>query len=239
MKKIIFTDSQLKFMIQKYINKEMTTTELGKYFNCSGDTIRRRLKENNIQIKQFFQYKDLKGEKFGHLTVIKENKERYNQDILKTKKPHRYWWCKCDCGNPELIQVESSHLKNGHTTSCGCIKSLAEQQITKILKNNNIRFQSEYTFQDLTGIKNGILRYDFAILNEQKQVLYLIEYHGKQHYIQNGGWNTKQEFNNRQANDKIKEKYAKDNNIPLIIIPYTIKPKDIKLKHLLLEGNQK
>lgn len=124
----------------------MTTTELGKYFNCSGDTIRRRLKENNIQIKPFFPYEDLTGKKFKHLTVIEENKKRYNQDILKTNKPHRYWWCKCDCGNPKLIQVESSHLKNGHTVSCGCIKSLAEQQITKILKNNNIHFQSEYTF---------------------------------------------------------------------------------------------
>lgn len=238
MKKINFTDEQLKFMIQKYTNKEMTTTLLGKYFNCSKDTIVRRLKENGVQIKPFFPYEDLTNKKFGHLTVIKENKERYKQDILKTNKPHRYWWCKCDCGNPELIQVESSHLKNGHTTSCGCIKSLAEQKITQILQKNNINFKSEYTFPNLRGVNNGILRYDFAIFNKNNKLLYLIEYHGKQHYQQNGGWNTKEEFDIRIKNDNLKKEYAKNNSIPLIIIPYTVLPKNIQLFHLQLKENK-
>lgn len=78
MKKIEFTDEQLKFMIQKYTNKEMSTTALGKYFNCSANTIQRRLQDNGIQMKPFFSYEDLTNKKFGHLTVIKENKERYN-----------------------------------------------------------------------------------------------------------------------------------------------------------------
>lgn len=235
MKKISFTEENLDFMIQKYQSHEMTIIELGEYFNCSRNTIERRLKENGVVLKPYHhKYEDLTNRIFGHLKVIKENKIRYEKDLKITKKPHRYWFCQCDCGNPELIQVESSHLKNGHTTSCGCIKSLAEQQITKILAENNILFKSEYTFSNLKGINNGILRYDFAILDENNNPLYLIEYHGKQHYEQNGGWNTEQEFITRQANDKLKKQYAYENNIPLIIIPYTILPKNITLKHLTL-----
>ena len=236
MKKIEFTDNELNFIIEQYTNNIMTTQQLGNLFHCSRSTIERRLKESGLQLKAKFKYEDLTGKIFGKLTVINENKERYVQDLLKTKKPHRYWWCQCSCGNPELIQVESSHLKNGHTTSCGCIKSLAEEKIIQLLNQANIPFKKEYTFTELVGINKGILRYDFAIFDKKnkQKLLYLIEYHGKQHYIQNGGWNTEQEFKNRQANDKIKEQYAKNHNIPLIIIPYTIKPQNITLSNLLL-----
>lgn len=235
MKRIQFSKEEIDFMIEQYTTNKMSTLQLGQYFNCSRATIEKRLKQNNIILQRKFKYEDLTGKKYGHLTVVKENKERYARDIAKTKKPHRYWWCKCDCGNPELIQVESSHLKNGHTTSCGCIRSLAEQKITQILTDNNISFKSEYSFDDLRGVGNGILRYDFAIFDDKQNLLYLIEYHGKQHYIQDGGWNTKEKFALRQANDSIKEKYAKEHNIPLIIIPHTVKPKNITLNYLLLQ----
>lgn len=216
----------------------MSSVALGKYFNCSNSTIIRRLKKYGVEIKPFFPYEDLTGKKFGHLTVISENKERYQKDLIRNNKPHRYWWCMCDCGNPEPIQVESSHLKNGHTISCGCIKSSAEQKITEILSLNNINFKSEYSFNDLKGINNGILRYDFAIFNKDNELLYLIEYHGRQHFFQNGGWNDKEEFRDRQNNDRIKKEYAKNNKIPLIIIPYTIKPENITLSNLILERNK-
>ena len=237
MKRIEFSDEELRFIIEQYTSHKMSTKELGEYFNCSKDTISRRLKEQNIELKPFFRYEDLTNQKFGHLTVVKVNQKRYDRDVQITSKPHRYWFCQCDCGNPNLVEVESSHLKNGHTTSCGCIKSLAEDKIASILNENHIPFKKEYIFSDLKGINNGILRYDFAILNDNDELQYLIEYNGKQHYILNGGWNTKEEFQDRQDNDLIKEDYAKKHNIPLIIIPYTVKPNNITLKHLLLKEN--
>ena len=48
---------------------------------------------------------DLVGEKFNMLTVL--------EYIGKST-----WKCKCDCGN--IINVTTSHLRSGHTTSCGC-----------------------------------------------------------------------------------------------------------------------
>lgn len=56
--------------------------------------------------------KDLTGQKFGRLTV-----EEY-LGYIKSKKP--YWKCKCDCGNYTI--VDTYHLINGDTTSCGCLR---------------------------------------------------------------------------------------------------------------------
>ena len=55
---------------------------------------------------------DIIGKHFGILTVI----ERQGSD--KSKK-NSLWLCKCNCGKTTLTTL--SHLKSGHTTSCGCL----------------------------------------------------------------------------------------------------------------------
>lgn len=59
--------------------------------------------------------KNLTGQKFGMLTVLKMDLN-YNKD--KSRK-RIFWICKCDCGN--TTTVETSNLQNGHTKSCGCL----------------------------------------------------------------------------------------------------------------------
>ncbi|MCB7318609.1 hypothetical protein [Lacrimispora sp. 210928-DFI.3.58] len=56
---------------------------------------------------------DLTGQSFGRLTVVEEEKRAGN---------HRYWRCRCTCGNETV--VEESHLKSGHTKSCGCYRKV-------------------------------------------------------------------------------------------------------------------
>lgn len=41
-------------------------------------------------------------------------------------KTKTYWKCQCDCGN--TCVVEDSHLKNGHTKSCGCRRRIRLQE---------------------------------------------------------------------------------------------------------------
>lgn len=53
---------------------------------------------------------DLTGRKFGRLTVLGIESSNNKQGV--------HWLCKCDCGNFAI--VSASHLKNGHTKSCGC-----------------------------------------------------------------------------------------------------------------------
>ena len=55
---------------------------------------------------------DLTGQRFERLTVIKQFPTQKGQ---KTK-----WECKCDCGN--VTVVASTHLRSGHTKSCGCLQ---------------------------------------------------------------------------------------------------------------------
>lgn len=55
-------------------------------------------------------YRNLTGEKFNMLYVIKE----------ATPTKSRMWVCLCDCGNMKV--TASSNLVNGNVKSCGCLK---------------------------------------------------------------------------------------------------------------------
>ena len=63
--------------------------------------------ENNFRTPR---KKDLTGQKFGKLTVVRETDERKNSYIV--------WECRCDCGNTHYVR--SNSLLDGSTTSCGC-----------------------------------------------------------------------------------------------------------------------
>ena len=70
------------------------------------------------------RFVDLTGKKFGKLTVLRKA-DNYKKDIK--------WVCRCDCGNE--VTVIGSHLKDGHTTSCGCktnFNDIAGQKFGKL-----------------------------------------------------------------------------------------------------------
>lgn len=73
-------------------------------------------------------------------------------------------------------------------------------------------------------------KFDFYV--EDK---YLIEYDGETHFNSNlHGWFTEDKLEAQLERDAIKNKWCKENNIPLIRIPYTIL-KYLKIEDLLLE----
>ena len=144
---------------------------------------------------------DITGKRFGKLTVIQ---------YLGNSK----WSCLCDCGNK--TEVIASHLKSGHTTSCGCNRSKGELFIKNWLRENKINFQSEYTISTVKNKNGNLVRFDFAIFDNNGKLKILIEYNGKQHYDISDPW-----YKDIVKNgDEVKEKYANDNNIPLYIIKY-------------------
>ena len=55
---------------------------------------------------------DITGRRYGHLTVIS-----YSH---RGKRRNHFWNCICDCGKEAC--VNSAHLKNGTTKSCGCLR---------------------------------------------------------------------------------------------------------------------
>ena len=62
---------------------------------------------------------DLTNQKFGKLTAISKAPSRSGKT---------YWLCKCECGNEKEIQT--SHLRNGSITTCGCSKNRTHPVIT-------------------------------------------------------------------------------------------------------------
>lgn len=149
------------------------------------------------------------GERYGHLTIL--------EPILKNKQ--YYYKCKCDCGAETV--VSHTHLFNGHTSSCGCLVSKANEHFDKILSSFNLNFKREYTFLDLRSDNGALLRFDFALFNEIDELVGLVELNGSQHYQTVGtGYFTKEKLAQIKKYDALKINYCATNNIPLLIIPY-------------------
>lgn len=151
--------------------------------------------------------KDISNQRFGKLIAIKPTEERSQRKIK--------WLCKCDCGN--FIKVSISDLLNGHTKSCGCLKSGGELIIQKILQEEEIEYEKEKIFLGCKNPKtNNTLRFDFFL----PKYNICIECHGEQHFREVNYFGGKQAYQHRVFLDKIKENYCLQNNIKLIIIPY-------------------
>lgn len=155
-------------------------------------------------------FDNLTGRKFGKLTALELLQE-------KSKNGSRLWLCKCDCGN--FKKVSRNSLLNGNTKSCGCLASYGEPLIEKLLKENNIEYEKQKTFSSCTfSDTNKLVFFDFYIPKQN----YLIEFDGIQHYqTKNKGWDTEDKLLKTQEHDKIKNQWCKENNMPLIRIPYT------------------
>lgn|SRR5574344_168230 len=155
---------------------------------------------------------NLTGQRFGKLTVIDKAlniKEESGQDRTT-------WNCLCDCG--KMIIVKTINLRSGDTQSCGCTRSHGETKIEQFLIDNSIKYEREYSFNDLRNKRK--LRFDFAVFSDLGILKYLIEYQGKQHYYKGFCETEETQLLERQRRDKLKMQYCKDNNIDLIIIPF-------------------
>lgn len=163
-------------------------------------------------------FKSHVGKKYGMLKVI-------SLDTEKSTPKEKYYWCECECGNKKSINQTNFYRE---IISCGCFKkSKGEFKISQILKDYEIPFTTEQTFNSCINPKtNKHLRFDFYVNNS-----YLIEYNGIQHYDQNKGWD--EALEDIQERDQVKIEWAKKHNIPLIIIPYT-KYDDLTIDDLLV-----
>lgn len=138
---------------------------------------------------------------YGKLTVI---------GLEKIDNHCSFWKCKCECGN-EII-VSGNHLRMGHTTSCGCIKSVGEMRINQILSQTKLNYSSQYT----VFINDAYYRFDYGIFDNENHLVRLIEFDGEQHFCQSSFY----DYESTHRNDILKNNYCKQNNIPLVRIPY-------------------
>ena len=170
---------------------------------------------------------DITNQRFGKLVAISRAP---SPEGIKDR--HAYWYCNCDCGNANYIVCGKS-LRLGLTKSCGCTKSFGEEAITNLLTKANFIFEKEKSFETCVyEDTNFKAKFDFWINNQ-----YIIEYDGKQHFGI-GGWNDNSNFEKTIEHDKIKNNWCRENKIPIIRIPFTIKPEDISIEMLQLETSE-
>lgn len=174
--------------------------------------------------------KDETNKTYGFLKV---NRMANSEEVPRKDREGIYWNCTClNCGRENVI-IFGDYLRNGNTSSCGCITSVNESKIAKMLDALGITYIQQYSFEDLTKERKcDRLYFDFAIFNNNT-LIYLIEYDGIQHFDSRGNhWGKQENFQKTHENDLIKNAYCFKNNIPLIRIPYN---KPYNLKDLKLE----
>jgi hypothetical protein len=180
------------------------------------------LKQGNNKSCGCLVAKDIAGQKFGKLTAIEVIDKR-------DKFGNRVWRCKCECGGEAF--VSTGNLTSGLVQSCGCLISKGEERVRTLLNESNIYFTTQQTFESCRLDSGRLAKFDFYVNNH-----YIIEYDGQQHF-HISGWNDEENFIKVQTHDAYKNQWCKDNNIPLIRIPYT-KLDTLCIEDLLLETTQ-
>lgn len=216
-------------VLERDFSKKSST---GAYWICECECGRKtsvlaqNLKNNKIKscgclAKELTSQRSLKdevGNRYGKLTIIKKDESR------KTIDGKVCWICQCDCGN--IISTDGGTLRKGNVNSCGCIKSKGELKISQILRENNINFEREKTFESCRfPDTKRLARFDFYLPDFN----ILIEYDGIQHFKDLNFYRPLEYY---QKHDLFKNEWCEKNNIKLIRIPY-YKLKEIKLEDLL------
>lgn len=95
-----------------------------------------------------------------------------------------------------------------------CRKSKGELTIVKYLKENNIKFLQQKTFEKCKDKK--LLQFDFYLPNHNT----CIEFDGSQHFIPKEIWGGDDNLKSIQKRDEIKNNFCIENNIKLLRISY-------------------
>lgn len=210
-----------KFIIEHYY--DMSSTELATKFNVSRGMITKLWHDNHcsgkIVINSGTSIIDITNQKFGKWTVLYKTDKRNAGGAV-------YWHCRCECGQEK--DVLGTSLRSGKSLSCGLHSNISKGnvKIAEIFDAANIQYEIEKKF--LTCKDKKELPFDFFVNDE-----YLIEYDGEQHFNKASVF----DYEYTHQHDLIKNQWCKDNNVPLIRIPYTHYDK-LSLEDLLLETSK-
>lgn len=122
---------------------------------------------------------------------------------------------RCQCGNLfENTFKDIRYKRHKVCTNCTPKRSSLEIKTNEYLTLKHILNSQELPVK----YDNRCLIFDFKIKINNKVAF--IECDGEQHYRPLKHWGGEKRFNNQQKRDQIKNKYCKENNIPLLRIPY-------------------
>jgi len=151
------------------------------------------------------------------------NNKNSPYDFAPSSHKKVMWVCE-KCGKDYILSIDNK-VKSKRVYCKKCSFSNGEDRIHKFLSQKinlieNVDFFAQYRINECRYIYP--LPFDFYIL----PINLLIEYNGEQHYKpvdfshREEKSSTNKKFRNIIKRDKIKQKYCKNNGIPLLIIPY-------------------
>lgn len=192
---------------------EVKCVYCGKVFFMRADSILEGRGHNSCIHKNI--EKDIKREpsktqeKFvSELNSINKNIEPLE---LYTKTSNKMLFRCKTCGNEWNARID--HVLYGQSGCPKCNLSKGENRIANYLQDKNIKFISQYTFDDC---RDKIpLPFDFYL----PKYNICIEYDGEQHFREVEHFRYSLDY--IQNHDNTKNLYCKENNIRLIRIPYT------------------
>lgn len=199
---------------------------------------------------------DLTGTIHESLEVIECVDDHYEElssfsDLRKkgggTYCVYKLYKCCCYlCGKQHVIKCSDFSINapteygrnayNGYWSNahCDCHPISSFQWIvTKLLKENNVSYKVEVSFNDLFGGGTTYpLRYDFGIYDKDGNIKCLIECQGEQHFKPVDEFGGEPQFEVQQKNDELKRSYAKEHGILLYEISYKNKKYEYLEKYL-------
>ena len=147
--------------------------------------------------------------------IIEKCKKRSNKyDYLKVKYIDAYTKIEIVCKKHGSFWMLPYNFYGSNQDCPKCFLSKMEEEVSNFLKSKNIKFETQKTFDNLIDIRK--LSYDFYIPSKNL----LIECQGEQHYKSIEIFGGEKQFRLQKHHDWLKRKYAKDNKINLIAIPY-------------------
>lgn len=146
-----------------------------------------------------------------------ENYEVINPEVYDNKKTKLTFIHKT-CNNTFETSIDQFIYNKKRCPYCNKkVKSKNENLIEWYLTKNNIKFESQVTFDDLK-IKNH-LYFDFKIFIED--TFFLLEYDGEQHFNSRRDDEDGRKLQETQIRDKFKDTYCLENSLDLVRINYT------------------
>jgi very-short-patch-repair endonuclease len=153
--------------------------------------------------------------KKSNIDFIKESKEthgyKYDYSLIEYKNNRSKVKIVCPI-HGVFEQNAFSHIKGSGCPICN--ESKGERKIRNFLLNNKIVFDSQKKFKNCINILK--LPFDFYLIEYN----ICIEYDGIQHFMPNSKFGGETQYIKIKINDKIKNKYCKENNIYLLRISY-------------------
>lgn len=161
--------------------------------------------------------------KLAEQWLVEENGMELPITLTRTST-EEYWWKCSDCKHKIFLSPAKRFNKckgtrDENITCPYCYLSKGAKRVYDVLEYLNIRFKTEYRFDDLFGVGNKKLRFDFALLDNGGNLLSLIEFDGTYH---DENFNKDYEYYVRLTkHDKLKDEYCLNNKIPLLRINHS------------------